>query len=403
MMHDQPIWQTCHFARGRCGGQRPILFAQALMQAIERAPHAFPRQRVDVVGLGLVEELDHIGSRDGVVLEARLESLQPESCQHQQRRNKRCEQPGHKGEVNTAKVSAGSRNVTGPHPKEVRLRPLLFAQALIALRTLAFVTLGETSAEKTAAAKPARRASARKWDNETRVGLVRRARRMNRTLAQAFPHVYCELDFTNPLELTVATILSAQSTDKRVNLTTPALFKRYRTALDYAQADRSELEELIRPTGFYRNKTNSLMRLGQELVERFDGNVPNTMEDLVTLPGVGRKTANVILGNAFDIPGITVDTHFGRLVRRWRWTAEEDPVKVEHAVGELIERPEWTLLSHRVIFHGRRVCHARKPACGVCVLAKDCPSFGTGPTDPLIAAPLVKGPETEHLLAMAGL
>ena len=116
------------------------------------------------------------------------------------------------------------------------------------------------------------------------------------------------------------------------------------------------------------------------------------MDELVTLPGVGRKTANVILGNAFDIPGITVDTHFGRLVRRWRWTAEEDPVKVEHAIGELIERSEWTLLSHRVIFHGRRVCHARKPACGVCVLAKDCPSFGIGPTDPLIAAPLVKGP-----------
>jgi endonuclease III len=283
------------------------------------------------------------------------------------------------------------------------VRTGIFSGASDPLRTLAFVTVGETSAEKTAATKPARRASARKWDNETRVGLVRRARRMNRTLAQAFPHVYCELDFTNPLELTVATILSAQSTDKRVNLTTPALFKRYRTALDYAQADRTELEELIRPTGFYRNKTNSLMRLGQELVERFDGNVPNTMEDLVTLPGVGRKTANVILGNAFDIPGITVDTHFGRLVRRWRWTAEEDPVKVEHAVGELIERPEWTLLSHRVIFHGRRVCHARKPACGVCVLAKDCPSFGAGPTDPLIAAPLVKGPETEHLLAMAGL
>ena len=149
--------------------------------------------------------------------------------------------------------------------------------------------------------------------------------------------------------------------------------------MDYAQADRTELEELIRPTGFYRNKANSLIRLGQELVERFDGEVPDTMDELVTLPGVGRKTANVILGNAFDIPGITVDTHFGRLVRRWRWTAEEDPVKVEHAVGELIERSEWTLLSHRVIFHGRRVCHARKPACGVCVLAKDCPSFGHRP------------------------
>ncbi len=242
-----------------------------------------------------------------------------------------------------------------------------------------------------------------KWDTETRTGLVRRARRMNRELAVAFPHVYCELDFTNPLELTVATILSAQSTDKRVNLTTPALFARYRTARDYAQADRAELEEMIRPTGFFRNKANSLIRLGQELVERFDGEVPDTMDELVTLPGVGRKTANVILGNAFGIPGITVDTHFGRLVRRWHWTAETDPVKVEHAVGELIERREWTLLSHRVIFHGRRVCHARKPACGVCVLAKDCPSFGEGPTDPLTAAALVKGPETDHLLALAGL
>ena len=165
------------------------------------------------------------------------------------------------------------------------------------LSTLSFVTVGETSAEKPAAAKPARRASSRKWDNETRVGLVRRARRMNRTLAQAFPHVYCELDFTNPLELTVATILSAQSTDKRVNLTTPALFKRYRTALDYAKADRTELEELIRPTGFYRNKANSLIRLGQELVERFDNNVPNTIPKLLTLPKNDNKTANNIQQN----------------------------------------------------------------------------------------------------------
>jgi endonuclease III len=244
---------------------------------------------------------------------------------------------------------------------------------------------------------------ASKWDGETHLGLVRRARRMNRALATAFPNVYCELDFTNPLELAVATILSAQSTDKRVNLTTPAVFAKYRTALDYARADRAELEEMIRPTGFFRNKTDSLIRLGQHLVERFDGEVPRTMAELVTLPGVGRKTANVILGNAFGVPGITVDTHFGRLVRRWQWTAETDPVKVEHAVGELIERREWTLLSHRVIFHGRRVCHARKPACGICVLARDCPSYGTGPTQPLIAAELVRGPETAHLLALAGL
>ncbi|HYB81834.1 MAG TPA: endonuclease III [Mycobacterium sp.] len=226
---------------------------------------------------------------------------------------------------------------------------------------------------------------------------------MNRALAQAFPDAHCELDFTTPLELTVATILSAQSTDKRVNLTTPALFARYRSALDYAQADRVELEDLVRPTGFFRNKAASLIRLGQVLVERFDGAVPSTMHELVTLPGVGRKTANVILGNAFGIPGITVDTHFGRLVRRWHWTTEQDPVKVENAVGELIERSEWTMLSHRVIFHGRRVCHSRKPACGVCVVAKDCPSFGLGPTEPLLAAPLVRGPETEHLLALAGL
>ena len=244
---------------------------------------------------------------------------------------------------------------------------------------------------------------ASKWDAETPLGLVRRARRMNRALAVAFPNVYCELDFTSPLELTVATILSAQSTDKRVNLTTPAVFARYRCARDYARADRAELEQMIRPTGFYRNKANSLIRLGCELVERFDGEVPATLEELVTLPGVGRKTANVILGNAFGIPGITVDTHFGRLVRRWRWTAETDPVKVEFAVAKLIERREWTLLSHRVIFHGRRVCHARKPACGVCVLAADCPSFGCGPTDPPTAAALVRGPETAHLLELAGL
>ncbi|BBX41348.1 endonuclease III [Mycobacterium simiae] len=246
-------------------------------------------------------------------------------------------------------------------------------------------------------------ALARRWASETRAALVRRARRMNRTLAQAFPEAHCELDFTTPLELTVATILSAQSTDKRVNLTTPALFRRYRSAVDYAQADRDELENLIRPTGFFRNKASSLIGLGQALVERFDGEVPSTMEELVTLPGVGRKTANVILGNAFDIPGITVDTHFQRLVARWRWTAEKDPVKIEHAVGELVERREWTMLSHRVIFHGRRVCHARKPACGVCVLAKDCPSYGLGPTEPALAAPLVQGPEAEHLLSLVGL
>ncbi|GHF03519.1 endonuclease III [Amycolatopsis deserti] len=223
---------------------------------------------------------------------------------------------------------------------------------------------------------------------------------MLRCLTEAYPDAHCELDFTTPLELLIAVVLSAQTTDVRVNEVTPALFARYRTAADYAGANRTELEELIRPTGFYRAKANSLMGLGAALVERFGGEVPRKLDDLVTLPGVGRKTANVVLGNAFDVPGITVDTHFGRLVRRWGWTAEEDPVKVEHAIGELIPRKEWTMLSHRVIFHGRRVCHARKPACGACPLARDCPSFGAGPIEFEDAAKLVKGPERDHLLAM---
>ncbi len=257
-----------------------------------------------------------------------------------------------------------------------------------------------TDAQATAAAAPKRKTRARQA--ETQLGLVRRARRMNRVLAEAFPDAHCELDFTTPLELAVATILSAQSTDVRVNLTTPALFAKYPDARAYAEANRAELEEYVRSTGFYRNKANSLIGLGQALLERHHGELPHTMDELVQLPGIGRKTANVILGNAFGVPGITVDTHFGRLVRRWQWTAEEDPVKVEHIVGELIERKEWTMLSHRVIFHGRRVCHARKPACGVCVLAKDCPSFGAGPTDPATAADLVKGPEKEHLLELVG-
>jgi endonuclease-3 len=229
---------------------------------------------------------------------------------------------------------------------------------------------------------------------ETPLALTRRARKMNKLLAAIHPTAHCELDFGSPLELLVATILSAQCTDKRVNLTTPALFVRYPDAAAYAAADRIEMEELIRPTGFYRAKTNSLIGLGAALVERFEGVVPGRLEDLVTLPGVGRKTANVVLGNAFGIPGITVDTHFGRLVRRFGWTEEEDPVKVEHVVGALIPRPDWTMLSHRVIFHGRRVCHARKPACGACGVAALCPSYGIGPTDPVAAAALVKGEVT---------
>ena len=212
---------------------------------------------------------------------------------------------------------------------------------------------------------------------------------MYRVLAERYPYAHCELDFSTPLELLVATILSAQSTDVRVNQVTPALFSRYRTAAEYAGADRSEVEELIRSTGFFRAKTDSLLKLGQALVERFDGEVPGRLDDLVTLPGVGRKTAHVVLGNAFGVPGITVDTHFGRLVRRFGWTEETDPVKVEHAVGALIPRRDWTMLSHVVIFHGRRTCHARKPACGACPVAAWCPAYGTGETDPERAARLL--------------
>ena len=236
---------------------------------------------------------------------------------------------------------------------------------------------------------------------ETPLALKRRARRMARTLAVVHPDAHCELDHTNALELTVATILSAQCTDERVNQVTPKLFARYPTAADYAAADRAELEELIKSTGFFRNKTTSIIGFAQGVMERYHGEVPGTLAQLTTLPGIGRKTANVVLGNAFDVPGLTVDTHFQRLVARYRWTAETDPVKIEHAVGKLIERRDWTMLSHRLIFHGRRVCHARKPACGACPLARDCPAYGTGPIEPKAAAALVKGDRAAEIVAMA--
>jgi len=224
----------------------------------------------------------------------------------------------------------------------------------------------------------------------SRTALVRRARRINRELAALYPNAHTDLNFSNPLELLVATILSAQCTDKRVNMVTPVVFARYRTAADYAAADRSELEKIIQSTGFYRNKTTSIIGLGQALCDRYGGEVPPRLKDLVTLPGVGRKTANVVLGNAFGIPGITVDTHFARLARRFGWTTEDDPVKIESEVGALFPRSEWTMLSHRLIWHGRRVCHARRPACGACGVAHWCPSFGEGPTDPAGARKLVR-------------
>jgi endonuclease III len=220
--------------------------------------------------------------------------------------------------------------------------------------------------------------------------VVRRARKINRELAGLYPEAHCELDFTTPLELLVATILSAQCTDKRVNMVTPILFAKYPAAADYAAADRAEVEQIIQSTGFFRAKTTSIIGLGQALCERFGGEVPPRLKDLVTLPGVGRKTANVVLGNAFGVPGITVDTHFGRLARRFGWTALDDPDKVEQEVGALFPKSEWTMLSHRLIWHGRRVCHSRRPACGACGIARLCPSFGEGPTDPVQAAKLVK-------------
>jgi endonuclease-3 len=224
----------------------------------------------------------------------------------------------------------------------------------------------------------------------SRTALVRRARRINRELGELYPDAHTELNFTTPLELLVATILSAQTTDKRVNMVTPVLFARYRSAADYAAADRDEVEKIIVTTGFFRAKTTSIIGLGQALCERFGGDVPRKLKDMVTLPGVGRKTANVVLGNAFGIPGITVDTHFGRLARRFGWTKADDPVKVEQEVGALFPKSEWTMLSHRLIWHGRRVCHARRPACGACGIAALCPSYGEGPTDPVVAAKLVK-------------
>lgn len=224
----------------------------------------------------------------------------------------------------------------------------------------------------------------------SRTALVRRARKIDRVLAETYPDAQCELDFANPFELLVVTVLSAQTTDKRVNAVRPKLFAAYPDAAAMAAAPRESLEQIIGPLGFFRAKTESLLKLSAALVEHHDGEVPPRLDDLVKLPGVGRKTANVVLGNAFDIPGITVDTHFGRLVRRFGWTDLTDPVKVEHAVGDLFPKRDWTMLSHHVIWHGRRICHARRPACGACPVARWCPAYGEGPTDAEEAAKLVR-------------
>lgn len=225
---------------------------------------------------------------------------------------------------------------------------------------------------------------------ESPTALVRRARRINRLLAATYPDVSSELDFASPWELLVVTVLSAQTTDRRVNSVSPTLFARYPGPAELAAADRADVEQIIAPTGFFRAKTDSLLKLAAAVLERYDGAVPPTLDDLVTLPGVGRKTANVVLGNAFAVPGITVDTHFARLARRFGWTSETHPVKIEHAVAALFPKRDWTALSHHLIWHGRRCCHARKPACGACPVARQCPSYGEGPTDRVEAQKLVR-------------
>ncbi|MDX3133284.1 endonuclease III [Streptomyces europaeiscabiei] len=260
----------------------------------------------------------------------------------------------------------------------------------------------ENSAQKTTApakkaaparrSAPARKTAAKKAVSkpESQTALVRRARRINRELAEVYPYAHPELDFENSFQLIVATVLSAQTTDLRVNQTTPALFAKYPTPEELAAANPEEVEEILRPCGFFRAKTKSVIGLSKALVENHGGEVPGRLEDLVKLPGVGRKTAFVVLGNAFGRPGITVDTHFQRLVRRWRWTEATDPDKIEAAIGALFPKSEWTMLSHHVIFHGRRICHARKPACGACPIAPLCPAFGEGETDPEKAQKLLK-------------
>nr|WP_320779520.1 endonuclease III [Streptomyces sp. CRN 30] len=280
--------------------------------------------------------------------------------------------------VTAAKKTSAKRNTTG------RTAP---AEAADAETASAEAAGGKTASGRADGVKGG---TGRAPKPESRTALVRRARRINRELAEVYPYAHPELDFENPFQLLVATVLSAQTTDLRVNQTTPGLFARYPTPEDLAVANPEEVEEILRPCGFFRAKTRSVIGLSKALVEKFGGEVPGRLEDLVELPGVGRKTAFVVLGNAYGRPGITVDTHFQRLVRRWRWTEETDPEKIEAAVGALFPKSDWTMLSHHVIWHGRRICHARKPACGACPIAPLCPAYGEGETDPEKAKKLLK-------------
>lgn len=244
-------------------------------------------------------------------------------------------------------------------------------------------------------------------NSETPLAKKRRARKMYRVLGEVFPYAHAELDYTNPFELLVATVLSAQTTDIRVNAVTPALFARYPDAEAMAQASELELQGLIRSTGFYKNKTRALLGLSQELVENHDGDVPNTLEELVKLPGVGRKTAFVVLGNVFGVPGITTDTHVIRLANRFGWTDSTNANVVERDIAALFEPKDYTEVSNRVIFLGRRICHAKRPACGACPVAKWCPSAGMGEINPeaakqLLSYELAPGREHIHQALLAG-
>lgn len=227
---------------------------------------------------------------------------------------------------------------------------------------------------------------------ESRLALVRRARRIYRELGVSYPNAHCELNYRSPFELLVATVLSAQTTDVRVNQVTPKLFTRWGEAAALASAPLAEVAAVIRPTGFFRAKAASITKLSAILVAEHQGEVPAEQAALVALPGVGRKTANVVLGEGFAIPGLTVDTHFARLSRRFGWTTSTDPVVIEDEVATLFPRKEWNLLNHRLIWHGRRRCHARRAACGACGVRQWCPAFGDGEVDPVKAAKLVREP-----------
>ncbi|MEV4448676.1 MULTISPECIES: endonuclease III [Streptomyces] len=287
-----------------------------------------------------------------------------------------------KATATTGKTTGVAKKATGTIKKAAAASKKAAPAKTVAKKAAPAKTVAKKAAPAQAAPKKA--------VVESHAALVRRARRINRELAEVYPYAHPELDFENPFQLVIATVLSAQTTDLRVNQTTPGLFAKYPTPEDLAAANPEEVEEILRPTGFFRAKTKSVIGLSKALVEDFGGEVPGRLEDLVKLPGVGRKTAFVVLGNAFGRPGITVDTHFGRLVRRWQWTDETDPDKVEAAVGALFPKSEWTMLSHHVIFHGRRICHARKPACGACPIAPLCPAYGEGETDPEKARKLLK-------------